>query len=334
MYCNVVTAIDKIPMYLLRFNRWPRSKSATIIGRMESRYALDLQHPINTHLFCRMPISPNQLLKPSGTLYGSPHPNHHDQHLQCHYRQQPHSATQQPSILSRMACHLSTPRSWGCTPCGPPHLSMVHVLWWIGPISSMSYKHLDYKFGRDRQATCIWQGGFVAELRSLAIWCWQQALCWTQQNWWKGQIACGWVSSQVHLSCIECLTSLMASLRYLLKGMPLYQEDDHQWLTTDPMIYTPSSDGHLLWFLPYWMDIAPTFVTMPIVFISCIYNPISVITCYAMWAMLSKPFFQVGYLFWLKWSRRMCGVWTRKTSITQRMRHACHVLWVWVGWAW
>jgi enhancer of polycomb-like protein len=40
------------------------------------------------------------------------------------------------------------------------------------------------------------------------------------------------------------LSSLTALLRYLLKGMSLYQEDDHQWLTTDPTIYTPSSDGH------------------------------------------------------------------------------------------
>ena len=74
----------------------------------------------------------------------------------------------------------------------------------------------------------------------------------------------------------------MASLRYLLKGMPLYQEDDHQQLTTNPMIYTLSSDSHLLGVLPYWMDIAPPFVTTPLVFISCIYNPISIITCYAM----------------------------------------------------
>ena len=74
----------------------------------------------------------------------------------------------------------------------------------------------------------------------------------------------------------------MASLRYLLKGMPLYQEDDHQRLITDPMIYTPSSDGRLLGVLPYQMDIAPPFVATPLVFISCIYNPISIITCYAM----------------------------------------------------
>jgi enhancer of polycomb-like protein len=39
--------------------------------------------------------------------------------------------------------------------------------------------------------------------------------------------------------------------------MSLYQEDDHQRLTTDPTIYTPSSDGRLLGFLPYRTGIAP-----------------------------------------------------------------------------
>jgi enhancer of polycomb-like protein len=53
--------------------------------------------------------------------------------------------------------------------------------------------------------------------------------------------------------------SLIDSLRYLLKGMSLYQEDDHQRLTTDPTIYTPSSDGRLLGFLPYRTGIAPAF---------------------------------------------------------------------------
>ena len=53
--------------------------------------------------------------------------------------------------------------------------------------------------------------------------------------------------------------SLIASFRYLLKGMSLYQEDDHQRLTTDPTIYTPSSDGRLLGFLPYRTGIAPAF---------------------------------------------------------------------------
>ena len=41
--------------------------------------------------------------------------------------------------------------------------------------------------------------------------------------------------------------------------MSLYQEDGHQRLTTDPMIYTPSSDGRLLKFLPYRTGIAPAF---------------------------------------------------------------------------
>jgi enhancer of polycomb-like protein len=54
-------------------------------------------------------------------------------------------------------------------------------------------------------------------------------------------------------------TSLTALLRYLLKGMSLYQEDDHQRLTTDPTIYTPSSDGRLFGFLPYRTGIAPAF---------------------------------------------------------------------------
>jgi hypothetical protein len=39
------------------------------------------------------------------------------------------------------------------------------------------------------------------------------------------------------------MTLLMALLRYLLKGMSLYQEDNHQLLTTDPTIYTLSLDG-------------------------------------------------------------------------------------------
>lgn len=48
-------------------------------------------------------------------------------------------------------------------------------------------------------------------------------------------------------------------VRYLLKGMSLYQEDDHQRLTTDPTIYTPSSDGRLLGYLPYRTGITPAF---------------------------------------------------------------------------
>ena len=54
-------------------------------------------------------------------------------------------------------------------------------------------------------------------------------------------------------------SSLITLLRYLLKGMSLYQEDDHQRLTTDPTIYTPSSDGRLFGFLPYRTGIAPAF---------------------------------------------------------------------------
>jgi len=55
------------------------------------------------------------------------------------------------------------------------------------------------------------------------------------------------------------MASLIALPRYLLKGMSLYQEDDHERLTADPTIYTPSFDGRLLGFLPYWTGIAPAF---------------------------------------------------------------------------
>ena len=41
--------------------------------------------------------------------------------------------------------------------------------------------------------------------------------------------------------------------------MSLYQEDGHQRLTTDPAIYTPSSDGHLFGLLLYRTGIAPAF---------------------------------------------------------------------------
>ncbi|KAF8489722.1 hypothetical protein F5888DRAFT_1744938, partial [Russula emetica] len=41
--------------------------------------------------------------------------------------------------------------------------------------------------------------------------------------------------------------------------MSLYQEDDHQRLTTDSTIYTPSSNGRLFGFLPYRTGIAPAF---------------------------------------------------------------------------
>ncbi|KAF8262142.1 hypothetical protein EI94DRAFT_1886678 [Lactarius quietus] len=47
--------------------------------------------------------------------------------------------------------------------------------------------------------------------------------------------------------------------KYLLKGMSLYQEDDHQRLTTDLTIYTPSSDGRPLGISPYQTGIASAF---------------------------------------------------------------------------
>ncbi|KAF8496389.1 hypothetical protein F5888DRAFT_1833868 [Russula emetica] len=65
------------------------------------------------------------------------------------------------------------------------------------------------------------------------------------------------------------LSSLTALLRYLLKGMSLYQEDDHQQLTTDPTIYTPSSDGRLFGFLPYRTGIAPAFCRDAIIVNPC-----------------------------------------------------------------
>ena len=61
----------------------------------------------------------------------------------------------------------------------------------------------------------------------------------------------------------------MALLRYLLKGMSLYQEDNHQQLTTNPMIYTPSSDGSSPGVLLDQMDIAPTFIATPSLY-SCV----------------------------------------------------------------
>ena len=70
---------------------------------------------------------------------------------------------------------------------------------------------------------------------------------------------CGQVPSQVCLSYLDCMTLLIFSLRYLLKGMLLYQEDVHQQLTTNPTVYTPSSDGQLLGFLPYQTGITPAF---------------------------------------------------------------------------
>ena len=74
------------------------------------------------------------------------------------------------------------------------------------------------------------------------------------------RIGRSWTSSILSTSfLLRLLTSLIALLRYLLKGMSLYQEDDHQRLTTDPTIYTPSSDGRLLGFLPYRTGIAPAF---------------------------------------------------------------------------
>ena len=161
--------------------------------------------------------------------------------------------TWQPSILSRMVCRLSAPRSWGCTPCGPPHLLTVHVSWRINPISSSFYEQLDYEFGRDGWAMCVRQGRFMADLRLLAIWWCQQALCWTWRTRWRWYIACGQVSSQVCLSCIDHLTPLTASLRYLLRclftrkmtinGLPPTPQSTHRHLMAISWIFA-LSDGH------------------------------------------------------------------------------------------
>jgi enhancer of polycomb-like protein len=68
---------------------------------------------------------------------------------------------------------------------------------------------------------------------------------------------------EFHPKCVliyyDYASSLTVLCRYLLKGMSLYQEDDHQRLTTDPTIYTPSSDGRLLGYLPYRTGITPAF---------------------------------------------------------------------------
>jgi enhancer of polycomb-like protein len=67
---------------------------------------------------------------------------------------------------------------------------------------------------------------------------------------------------EFHPKCVlfsRLWSSLTVLFRYLLKGMSMYQEDDHQRLTTDPTIYTPSSDGRLLGYLPYRTGITPAF---------------------------------------------------------------------------
>ena len=46
---------------------------------------------------------------------------------------------------------------------------------------------------------------------------------------WVKRIDRLWMSFILSMSLLlDCVTLLMASLRYLLKGMPLYQEDDHR----------------------------------------------------------------------------------------------------------
>ena len=176
--------------------------------------------------------------------------------------------TWQPSILSRMVCRLSAPRLWGCTPCGPPHLLTVHVSWRINPISSSFYEQLDYEFGRDGWAMCVRQGRFMADLRLLAIWWCQRALCWTWRTWVK-MIYCLWTSFIPSVSFLHRPSDTADSFTQVSAQMSLYQEDDHQWLTTNPTIYTPSSDGHLLDFcLIGWASLLH-FVATPLLY-SCL----------------------------------------------------------------
>ena len=63
---------------------------------------------------------------------------------------------------------------------------------------------------------------------------------------------------------------LTALLRYL-KGVSLYHEVDHLQLTTDPTIYTPSSDGRLFEFLHYQVGITPVFRDDAIIIGPCLH---------------------------------------------------------------
>ena len=65
---------------------------------------------------------------------------------------------------------------------------------------------------------------------------------------------------------------LTALLRYL-KGVSLYWEDDHQRLTTDSTVYTPSSDGRLFGFLLYQVGIAPVFRDDAVIIGPCLHPP-------------------------------------------------------------
>lgn len=61
----------------------------------------------------------------------------------------------------------------------------------------------------------------------------------------------------------QICASLTALLYSLLKGVSLYKEDGQRRLITDPTIYTPSSDGRLIGFLPHKMGVLPHSVGMP-----------------------------------------------------------------------
>ena len=54
MYCNVVTAIDKIPTYLLRFNTKEHNRQAVVKETMDLGQVEILAHTdIKKYIFCR-----------------------------------------------------------------------------------------------------------------------------------------------------------------------------------------------------------------------------------------------------------------------------------------
>ena len=321
---------------------WPGLKSVTIIGRMESRYAFDLQRTINTLL-----LHPSRSPKPSGTSNVSPHPDSHNQHLQTCCRQQPHLMALHPlwngmpfectQVMGVYTMWTATPLNSPCIVINWSDILVVLQAAWLWVLKrQMSNVH---PTGRFRGGITI--TGYLMLTTSPLL---------DTMDWVK-RIDHLWMSFILSMSLLlDRVTSLMASLRYLLKGMSLYQEDDHRWLTTDPTIYTLSSDSRLLGFGFTLLD----------GHCSCISSQ-----CHHCWTSSPRPsehclhihpkhlkFAQIqlqtqcelsgnlpqGYciclefkshvfmtLFLLLHAWRMCGVWTRKTiktSITQRIRHA------------
>ena len=82
-------------------------------------------------------------------------------------------------------------------------------------------------------------------------------------------IYCLWTSFIPSVSFLHRPSDTADSFTQVSAQMSLYQEDDHQWLTTNPTIYTPSSDGHLLDFcLIGWASLLH-FVATPLLY-SCL----------------------------------------------------------------